>query len=147
MRGPSRREIGHGNLAERALIPVLPDERRLPVRHPARVRVRDLERLDLDGLDLRLDARPHGRRRADHGARSPARRWASVSEPDGRFVVLTDILGKEDAFGDMDFKVTGTRDGITALQMDIKVKGINEAIIREGLAKALRGPARRSSTR
>ena len=59
-----------------------------------------------------------------------------MSEPDGTFTVLTDILGKEDAFGDMDFKVTGTRDGITALQMDIKVKGINEAIIREGLAKA-----------
>src|SRR6266498_1558291 len=59
-----------------------------------------------------------------------------ISEPDGRFAVLTDILGKEDAFGDMDFKVTGTRDGITALQMDIKIMGINEAIIREGLRKA-----------
>ena len=45
-----------------------------------------------------------------------------ISEPDGRFAVLTDILGKEDAFGDMDFKVTGTREGITALQMDIKVR-------------------------
>jgi polyribonucleotide nucleotidyltransferase len=60
-----------------------------------------------------------------------------ISEPDGRFVVLTDILGKEDSVGDMDFKVTGTRDGVTALQMDIKVKGINEAIIREGLKQAL----------
>jgi polyribonucleotide nucleotidyltransferase len=60
-----------------------------------------------------------------------------ISEADGRFAVLTDILGKEDAFGDMDFKVTGTRDGITALQMDIKVLGINEAIIREGLKQAL----------
>ena len=59
-----------------------------------------------------------------------------VSEGDGKFAVLTDILGKEDAFGDMDFKVTGTRDGITALQMDIKVQGINEAIIRTGLEKA-----------
>jgi polyribonucleotide nucleotidyltransferase len=59
-----------------------------------------------------------------------------VMEPDGKFAVLTDILGKEDAFGDMDFKVTGTRDGITALQMDIKVKGISEAVIRDGLAKA-----------
>jgi polyribonucleotide nucleotidyltransferase len=54
----------------------------------------------------------------------------------GRFQVLTDILGKEDAFGDMDFKVTGTRDGVTALQMDIKVKGIDERVIREGLRKA-----------
>jgi polyribonucleotide nucleotidyltransferase len=59
-----------------------------------------------------------------------------ISEPDGRFAVLTDILGKEDAFGDMDFKVTGTRDGITALQMDIKVQGITEAIIRDGLKQA-----------
>jgi polyribonucleotide nucleotidyltransferase len=58
-----------------------------------------------------------------------------VTEGD-RFAVLTDILGKEDAFGDMDFKVTGTRDGITALQMDIKVKGISEAVIRQGLEKA-----------
>jgi polyribonucleotide nucleotidyltransferase len=60
-----------------------------------------------------------------------------ISEADGRFAVLTDILGKEDAFGDMDFKVTGTRDGVTALQMDIKVQGINEAIIRGGLKQAL----------
>jgi len=59
-----------------------------------------------------------------------------VTEGD-RFAVLTDILGKEDAFGDMDFKVTGTRDGITALQMDIKVQGINESIIRDGLKQAL----------
>ncbi|TMC65983.1 MAG: S1 RNA-binding domain-containing protein, partial [Chloroflexi bacterium] len=59
-----------------------------------------------------------------------------VLEGEGKFAVLTDILGKEDAFGDMDFKVTGTREGITALQMDIKVKGINEAIIRQGLAQA-----------
>jgi polyribonucleotide nucleotidyltransferase len=59
-----------------------------------------------------------------------------VTEGQDRFVVLTDILGKEDAFGDMDFKVTGTAEGITALQMDIKVLGINEAIIRAGLEKA-----------
>jgi polyribonucleotide nucleotidyltransferase len=59
-----------------------------------------------------------------------------VSGEDGKFAVLTDILGKEDAFGDMDFKVTGTAEGITAVQMDIKVTGINEDIIRAGLAKA-----------
>ncbi|MFN8518441.1 MAG: hypothetical protein U0667_03405 [Chloroflexota bacterium] len=61
--------------------------------------------------------------------------------------MLTDILGKEDAFGDMDFKVTGTRDGITALQMDIKVQGINEAIIRTGLEKARAWRGSRSWTR
>jgi polyribonucleotide nucleotidyltransferase len=59
-----------------------------------------------------------------------------VTGEDGKFAVLTDILGKEDAFGDMDFKVTGTREGVTALQMDIKVTGISEAIIRDGLEKA-----------
>ena len=59
-----------------------------------------------------------------------------VTGENGKFAVLTDILGKEDAFGDMDFKVTGTREGITAIQMDIKVQGINEDIIRAGLEKA-----------
>ena len=69
MRGPGRREIGHGALAERALIPVLPSPRRVPVRHPARERVRDVQRLDLDGLDLRFDPGAHGRRRAHQGTR------------------------------------------------------------------------------
>jgi hypothetical protein len=109
---------------------------RTSLRHPARVRVHVVQRLDVDGVDLRLDARPDGRRRADHGPVAGAA-MGLISEPDGRFVVLTDILGKEDSVGDMDFKVTGTRDGVTALQMDIKVKGINEAIIREGLKQAL----------
>jgi polyribonucleotide nucleotidyltransferase len=59
-----------------------------------------------------------------------------VTSGDGKFAVLTDILGKEDSFGDMDFKVTGTTEGITALQMDIKTRGINEEIIRTGLEKA-----------
>src|SRR3990172_8099716 len=59
-----------------------------------------------------------------------------VTGEGGKFAVLTDILGKEDAFGDMDFKVTGTTEGVTALQMDIKVQGINEQIIRTGLEKA-----------
>ena len=83
MRGPGRREIGHGALAERALLPVLPSAGGVPVRHPPRVRVRDLQRLDLDGLDLRLHARAHGRRRAHQGARSPARRWASSRRATG----------------------------------------------------------------
>ena len=60
-----------------------------------------------------------------------------IKDPEtGRFAVLTDILGKEDQFGDMDFKVTGTRQGVTAIQMDIKIQGIDEAVIRDGLAKA-----------
>ena len=109
------------------------------------VGVRDVERLDVDGVHLRLDARAHGCRRADQGARR--RRGDGPGQRAGRHVrVLTDILGKEDAFGDMDFKVTGTRDGVTALQMDIKVQGINEAIIRDGLKQAL-AARMRSSTR
>ena len=73
-------------------------------------------------------------------------RWVSLPR-DGKFEVLTDILGKEDAFGDMDFKVTGTSEGITALQMDIKVTGINEAIIRDGLEPRPTSRACSSSTR
>ena len=134
MRGPGRREIGHGHLAERALIPVLP-RGRVPVCDPARLGVRDsngsTSMASTCGSTLAL---------MDAGVpiKAPVAGAAMglITEPDGRFAVLTDILGKEDAFGDMDFKVTGTRDGITALQMDIKVKGINEAIIREGLAQA-----------
>ena len=102
--------------------------------------MRDVERLDLDGLDLRLDARAHGRRRADQGPGGRRGDGPRHASPDGKFAVLTDILGKEDAFGDMDFKVTGTRDGITALQMDIKVQGINEAIIRDRPRAGPRGP-------
>ena len=68
MRGPGRREIGHGALAERALDAGPPVPRGVPVRHPRRVRVRDVQRLDVDGVHLRLDARAHGRRRADQGA-------------------------------------------------------------------------------
>ncbi len=76
MRGPSRRDIGHGNLAERALIPVLPKQEEFPYVIRLVVRVHDLERVDLDGLDLRLDPRPDGRRACRSRRRSPARRWA-----------------------------------------------------------------------
>ena len=117
------------------LLPVLPATEEFPYVIRVGQRVRDVERLDVDGLDLRLDARADGCRRADQGAGRRCGDGPDVGA-DGKFAVLTDILGKEDAFGDMDFKVTGTRDGITALQMDIKVKGINEAIIRDGLEKA-----------
>ena len=68
MRGPGRREIGHGALAERALVPVLPSHEEFPYVIRLVSRVRDVQRLDLDGLDLRLDAGAHGRRRADQGA-------------------------------------------------------------------------------
>jgi DNA polymerase III epsilon subunit family exonuclease len=135
MRGPGRREIGHGHLAERALIPVLPSKDDFPYV----IRLVS-ECVTSNGSTSMASTCGSTLALMDAGVPISApvagAAMGLMSEPDGTFTVLTDILGKEDAFGDMDFKVTGTRDGITALQMDIKVKGINEAIIREGLAKA-----------
>jgi DNA polymerase III epsilon subunit family exonuclease len=136
MRGPGRREIGHGNLAERALVPVLPDQEEFPYV----IRVVS-ECVTSNGSTSMASTCGSTLALMDAGVpiKAPVAGAAMglISEPDGTFAVLTDILGKEDACGDMDFKVTGTRDGITALQMDIKVKGINEAIIRDGLKQAL----------
>jgi DNA polymerase III epsilon subunit family exonuclease len=135
MRGPGRREIGHGHLAERALLPVLPSEEEFPyvIRLVSECVTSNgsTSMASTCGSSLALMDAGVPIKAAVGGAA-----MGLISEPDGRFVVLTDILGKEDAFGDMDFKVTGTREGVTALQMDIKVKGINEAIIRQGLQKA-----------
>jgi polyribonucleotide nucleotidyltransferase len=135
MRGPSRRDIGHGNLAGRALLPVLPSAEEFPyvIRVVSEVVTSNgsTSMASTCGSTLAL---------MDAGVpiKAPVAGAAMglISEPDGYFAVLTDILGKEDAFGDMDFKVTGTAEGVTALQMDIKVRGIGEAIIRDGLAKA-----------
>ena len=136
MRGPSRRDIGHGNLAERALIPVLPTNEDFPYV----IRLVS-ECLASNGSTSMASTCGSTLALMDAGVPISApvagAAMGLISEPDGRFVVLTDILGKEDAVGDMDFKVTGTREGITALQMDIKVRGINEAIIRDGLKQAL----------
>jgi DNA polymerase III epsilon subunit family exonuclease len=135
MRGPGRREIGHGNLAERALLPVLPDHEEFPYV----IRLVS-ECVTSNGSTSMAATCGSTLALMDAGVpiKAPVAGAAMglMSEADGRFAVLTDILGKEDAFGDMDFKVTGTSEGITALQMDIKVKGINEEIIRTGLAKA-----------
>ncbi len=135
MRGPGRREIGHGNLAERALIPVLPDHADFPYT----IRLVS-ECVTSNGSTSMASTCGSTLALMDAGVpiKAPVAGAAMglVLEADGKFAVLTDILGKEDAFGDMDFKVTGTRDGITALQMDIKVKGIDERVIREGLSKA-----------
>ena len=135
MRGPSRRDIGHGNLAERALVPVLPDLEEFPyvIRLVSEV-------VSSNGSTSMASTCGSTLALMDAGVpiKAPVAGAAMglVLEPNGHFAVLTDILGKEDAFGDMDFKVTGTRDGVTALQMDIKVKGIDERVIREGLKKA-----------
>ncbi len=134
MRGPGRREIGHGALAERALIPVLPTQEEFPYV----IRLVS-ECVTSNGSTSMASTCGSTLALMDAGVpiKAPVAGAAMGLVTDGdRFEVLTDILGKEDAFGDMDFKVTGTAEGITALQMDIKVLGINEAIIRDGLEKA-----------
>jgi DNA polymerase III epsilon subunit family exonuclease len=136
MRGPSRRDIGHGHLAERALLPVLPTQEDFPYV----IRLVS-ECVTSNGSTSMASTCGSTLALMDAGVPISApvagAAMGLITEPDGSFVVLTDILGKEDAIGDMDFKVTGTRDGVTALQMDIKVQGISEAIIREGLKQAL----------
>jgi DNA polymerase III epsilon subunit family exonuclease len=136
MRGPGRREIGHGHLAERALLPVLPSHDEFPYV----IRVVS-ECVTSNGSTSMASTCGSTLALMDAGVPISApvagAAMGLISESGGRFAVLTDILGKEDSFGDMDFKVTGTRDGITALQMDIKVQGISEAIIRGGLKQAL----------
>jgi len=134
MRGPGRREIGHGALAERALIPVLPSQEDFPYV----IRVVS-ECVTSNGSTSMASTCGSTLALMDAGVpiKAPVAGAAmGLVTEGGKFAVLTDILGKEDAFGDMDFKVTGTSEGITALQMDIKVRGISEAIIREGLSKA-----------
>jgi DNA polymerase III epsilon subunit family exonuclease len=134
MRGPGRREIGHGALAERALIPVLPDQADFPYV----IRLVS-ECVTSNGSTSMASTCGSTLALMDAGVpiKAPVAGAAmGLISDGGRFTVLTDILGKEDFFGDMDFKVTGTTEGITALQMDIKVQGINEEIIRTGLEKA-----------
>ena len=135
IRGPGRREIGHGALAERSVKPVLPDPRRFPLHHPRDLRHPGIERLQLDGQRLRRDAGPDGRRRADQqsGGRHLGRPGQG-NRP--QWTLLTDIIGDEDHFGDMDFKVAGTQNGITGIQLDLKINGISEEIIRATLAQS-----------
>lgn len=137
LRSPGRREIGHGNLAARAVLPVLPSEEEFP--YAFRV-VSEIV--------------------SSNGSTSMASTCASILtlmdagvpisdmvggvamgliKEDDKFVVLTDIQGVEDHLGDMDFKVTGTKEGITALQMDIKVKGLSLEILKQALEQARQG--------
>lgn len=135
MRSPGRREIGHGALAERALIPVLPSEEDFPYT----IRVVS-EVLSSNGSSSQASVCGSTLALMDAGVpiSKPVAGIAMglVSGDDGRKVILTDIQGLEDHFGDMDFKVAGTKDGITALQMDIKISGIDRSILEEALAKA-----------
>ncbi|MGB9695062.1 MAG: polyribonucleotide nucleotidyltransferase [Caldisericaceae bacterium] len=134
MRGPSRREIGHGALAERALVPVLPTEDEFPYT----IRVVS-EVLESNGSTSMASTCGSTLALMDAGVpiKKPVAGIAMGLMKEGeRFVVLTDIQGAEDHLGDMDFKVTGTSSGITALQMDIKIKGIDLSVIRQALSQA-----------
>src|SRR5262249_49393809 len=134
MSGAGRREIGHGALAERALSAVVPDEKAFP--YTMRV-VSDI--LESNGSSSMASVCGATVSLVDAGApiASPVAGIAMglVKEGDD-YAVLTDIAGAEDHYGDMDFKVAGTKDGITALQMDIKVPNVTSAIMKQALEQA-----------
>ena len=134
LRGPGRREIGHGALARRALKPILPDTDDFP--YTMRV-VSDI--LESNGSSSMATVCGGSMALMDAGApiAAPVAGIAMGLVSDGeRYAVLTDIAGQEDHYGDMDFKVAGTRDGITALQMDIKVSGLSREILEQALGQA-----------
>ena len=135
-RGPGRREIGHGALAERALVPVLPTEEEFPYA------IRTVsETFESNGSTSQASicASTMSLMAAGVPIRKPV---AGIScglvtgETDDDYIVLTDIQGLEDFFGDMDFKVAGTHDGITAIQMDIKIHGLTRPIVEEAIGRA-----------
>jgi polyribonucleotide nucleotidyltransferase len=137
--GPGRREIGHGALAERALTPMLPPEEKFP--YTIRI-VSDI--LESNGSSSMASVCGGSLAMMDAGVplKKPVAGVAMgliMDESTGKYAVLSDIAGAEDHYGDMDFKVTGTADGITALQMDIKVAGINAEIMTKALDQAKAG--------
>ena len=134
-RGPGRREIGHGALAERALVPVLPSEEEFPYA------IRTVsETFESNGSTSQASicASSMSLMAAGVPIKKPV---AGIScglvtgDSDDDYIVLTDIQGLEDFFGDMDFKVAGTHDGITAIQMDIKIHGLTRPIVEEAIAR------------
>jgi len=132
---PGRREIGHGALAERALLPVIPDEKDFPytIRLVSEV-------LSSSGSTSMGSTCAGSLSLMDAGV--PVKKAVAgiamglVTDEDGQYAILTDIEGWEDAFGDMDFKVAGTSDGITALQMDTKLKGLSPEILEKAIDQA-----------
>ena len=136
LRGPGRREIGHGALAQRALVNLLPPEADFPY---AMRLVSDI--MESNGSSSMATVCGGSLALMDAGVpvKAPCAGIAMglvVSEDSKKYSILTDIAGAEDHYGDMDFKVAGTRNGITALQMDIKVLGISIPMMREALAQA-----------
>lgn len=137
MRSPGRREIGHGALAERALLPMIPSEDEFPYA----LRLVS-ETLESNGSSSMGSVCASTLSLMDAGVpiKAPVAGVAMGLVKDGdHFAILTDIQGLEDALGDMDFKVAGTNKGITAIQMDIKIDGINKDIFTQALAQAKRG--------
>ncbi|MCI0430325.1 MAG: polyribonucleotide nucleotidyltransferase, partial [Rhodospirillales bacterium] len=139
LRGPGRREIGHGALAERALAPVVPAEEIFP--YTVRI-VSDI--LESNGSSSMASVCGGSLAMMDAGVpiKAPVAGVAMgliLDEKSGKYAVLSDIAGAEDHYGDMDFKVAGTAQGITALQMDIKVTGISPEIMRTALTQARAG--------
>lgn len=137
MRGPGRREIGHGALAERALLPMIPSEEEFPYA----IRVVS-EVLSSNGSTSQASVCGSTLALMDAGVplKKPVAGCAMGLIKEGEdLAILTDIQGMEDFLGDMDFKVAGTRDGITAIQMDIKINGIDRQILSQALAQAKDG--------
>jgi polyribonucleotide nucleotidyltransferase len=139
LRGPGRREVGHGALAERSLVPLLPSPEEFP--YTLRV-VSDI--LESNGSSSMASVCGGALALMDAGVplKAPVAGVAMglvMDEKTGKWAVLSDIAGAEDHYGDMDFKVAGTRTGITALQMDIKVAGITMDIMRKALEQARKG--------
>ncbi|MCI5584650.1 MAG: polyribonucleotide nucleotidyltransferase [Lachnospiraceae bacterium] len=134
-RGPGRREIGHGALAEKALVPVLPSEEEFP--YAIRTVSETFEsngstsQASVCASSLSLMAAGVPIRKAVAGISC----GLVTGDTDEDYIVLTDIQGLEDFFGDMDFKVAGTHDGITAIQMDIKIHGLTRPIVEEAIAR------------
>ena len=136
LRGTSRREIGHGNLAQRALKKVIPENNPYTVRI-----VSDI--LESNGSSSMATVCAGTLALMDAGIKisKPVSGIAMglISDKDGKYAILSDILGDEDHLGDMDFKVTGTKDGITACQMDIKIQGLSYDILSKALHQAKEG--------
>jgi polyribonucleotide nucleotidyltransferase len=139
LRGPGRREVGHGALAERALAPMIPGEDKFP--YTVRV-VSDI--LESNGSSSMASVCGGSLAMMDAGVplKAPVAGIAMglvMDEKSGKYAVLSDIAGAEDHYGDMDFKVAGTAEGITALQMDIKVSGITTVVMQKALEQARQG--------
>jgi polyribonucleotide nucleotidyltransferase len=137
LRGPSRREIGHGNLAERALLPILPPAEEFPYT----IRIVS-EILESNGSSSMATVCSGCLSLMDAGVpiKEPVAGIAIGLVKEGeKEIILTDILGDEDHLGDMDFKIAGSRNGITAIQMDIKIKGISKETMSKAVIQAQKG--------